>query len=354
MNARATDWGLALLVALAVASGALSMVSGDSRSAWIWWLHGWGGVALGLLALVKLRRVRTRLVPRRWDRRTWAGMLATALVLGALASGVIWSIGGSLYWLGWNLLNWHIALGVALGVGVGLHALLRARPLRLRHIADRRQALRAGAMGVAAIAAMVAQRPAARAFGWRGAQRRWTGSYEAGSFAGNAFPATSWVADRPRPIDPAGYRLVIEGLVARPAALDRAALELGDELEATLDCTGGFFSTQLWRGASVSRLLEAAQPLPGATHLRVVSHTGYRWSFPLAEARELLLATHVGDEALSHGHGAPLRLVAPGRRGFQWIKWVERVELHRGPDLGAAASTVWSSWTPEGRGTEER
>jgi hypothetical protein len=32
------------------------------------------------------------------------------------------------------------------------------------------------------------------------------------------------------------------------------------------------------------------------------------------------------------------------------VKWVVRVELHDGPDPGALASTVWSSFTPEGRG----
>jgi hypothetical protein len=30
---------------------------------------------------------------------------------------------------------------------------------------------------------------------------------------------------------------------------------------------------------------------------------------------------------------------------------VVRLELHDGPDPGAPASTVWSSFTPEGRGT---
>src|SRR5918994_1774803 len=41
------------------------------------------------------------------------------------------------------------------------------------------------------------QRPVSALFGLRGARRRFTGSYESGSFAGNAFPSTSWVADSP-------------------------------------------------------------------------------------------------------------------------------------------------------------
>jgi DMSO/TMAO reductase YedYZ molybdopterin-dependent catalytic subunit len=47
---------------------------------------------------------------------------------------------------------------------------------------------------------------------------------------------------------------------------------------------------------------------------------------------------------LTHDHGAPVRLVVPGARGFQWVKWVTRVELRRDPDLTAPLSTLWSSF----------
>ena len=118
---------------------------------------------------------------------------------------------------------------------------------------------------------------------------------------------------------------------------------------ATPDCTGGLYSRQRWGGLRFARLLERAGPQPGASHVRVISHIGYRWSFEPRDARGLL-ATSVGAEPPSHEHGAPVRLVAPGRRGFEWVKWVVRVELHDGADPGAPASTVWSSFTPEGRG----
>ncbi|HZC13758.1 MAG TPA: molybdopterin-dependent oxidoreductase [Thermoleophilaceae bacterium] len=148
----------------------------------------------------------------------------------------------------------------------------------------------------------------------------------------------------------ASYRLELRGRVARPLRLALAELRAGDRLIATLDCTGGFYSRQRWSGVRLARLLERAGPLPAASHVRVVSYTGYRWSFDLRDARRLLLATRVGGEPLSHEHGAPARLVAPGRRGFQWVKWVVCIELHDGPDPGALASTVWSSFTAEGRG----
>ena len=34
---------------------------------------------------------------------------------------------------------------------------------------------------------------------------------------------------------------------------------------------------------------------------------------------------------LSAGHGFPLRLAAPGRRGYGWVKWISEVEVSRDP-----------------------
>ena len=140
------------------------------------------------------------------------------------------------------------------------------------------------------------------------------------------------------------------GLVVHQLALPIDQVAADDELIATLDCTGGFYSTQHWRGILLETLLDRAEVQTAARHLSAVSRTGYRWSFALRDSREMLLATHVGAEPLSHGHGAPVRLVVPGARGFQWVKWVDRIELREHPDYGAPASTVWSSLTSAGRG----
>jgi hypothetical protein len=68
-----------------------------------------------------------------------------------------------------------------------------------------------------------------------------------------------------------------------------------------------------------------------AQSLFVHSVTGCWIRFPVDEVVRLLLATAVGGQPLIPGHGFPVRLVAPGRRGFWWVKWVDRIELQSTP-----------------------
>jgi DMSO/TMAO reductase YedYZ molybdopterin-dependent catalytic subunit/cytochrome b561 len=348
MTPRATDWGLAVLVAALIATGALTLFAGGTSDSWVFVAHDAFGAAIALLLVVKLRRVWPRV--REWSGRAVPGVAAAVLAAATLGSGWLWAAGVTPIIAGFSLLGWHDALGVVVATAVAAHMALRAKALRARDLAHRRQFLIAAGGTLGSLIAWRAQRPFEALLALKGARRRFTGSYEADSFAGNAFPTTSWVADKPLPIDVSAYRLRLHGLVVTELELTLRELPPTDEMVATLDCTGGFYSTQRWRGVRIERLLERAGAGGSARHVSVVSRTGYRWSFALEDARKLLLATHVGGESLSHEHGAPVRLVVPGARGFQWVKWVERIELLDHPDYGAPASTVLSSFSRAGSG----
>ena len=352
MSPRLTDWSIALATLLAFILGLLSLISGLPQAWVIFALHGIAGLWLLLLLWGKLRRVWPRLIyPRRWDRRTVFGLLALLFVSLALGSGIWWVGGGEWYVAGFNLLNWHIILGFILTAAVAFHLLARFKWLRKRDIVGRRRMLHFGTLLLGGSLLWPSQQLAERTLKVSGAERRFTGSRESGSYAGNAFPTSSWVADSPRPIDRQAWQLVVRGAVSKPRNISYDELaSAGDKLEATLDCTGGFYSTQRWQGIRIGRLLDNVGVNKDARYVSFVSVTGYRWSLPLDEARKALLATHAGEEALSYEHGFPLRLVAPGRRGFEWVKWIVRVDVLTAPDPEQVVSIFTSSFSDAGRG----
>ncbi len=332
------DWSLFAAVTVLVATGLLGLVTGRPGGWWVFAVHGAAGLALAVLVGWKLRRVRGRLAPRRWDRRVAASATLAALTLAALVTGVYWVSAGSFRVLSWTGLVVHMVLGVAVAVALVVHLTYRWRPPSRTDL-DRRAAVTYAGLVVAAAATWAGQRSLNRLLELA-APRRFTGSREEASLAGNAFPTTSWMADDPDPVDPGVWSLRVGGRVASPfeASYDELAPADqsggGSERRALLDCTSGWYSVQDWRGVRVGDLLERADPAPDAAWVRFTSVTGYRWSLPVDEARDALLATRVGGDPLSHGHGFPLRLVAPGRRGFQWVKWVESVEVRARPDPG--------------------
>ena len=105
--------------------------------------------------------------------------------------------------------------------------------------------------------------------------------------------------------------------------------QFDDRVTAVLDCTGGWYSEQEWAGVWLNRLLPPR--VGGTSSVYVRSVTGYGRRFDISEASRLLLATRLDGATLESGHGFPVRLVAPGRRGFAWVKWVVSVETDTAP-----------------------
>lgn len=322
----------ALLVALLLLAGTGTMeLFGNSRAlGWAYLLHR--GAALGLVVLLawKLPIAGRSLKRRRAALNVWPGMLLAATVIGLALTGSVWLAGIGAGWdlAGNSVLALHLDLYYVLALPLAGHLLLRWERPRAAAFRARRAVLR---LGVAAGTGAIGSLAFAWAIPWFSrlpAPRRFTGSFVAGSGAGNDFPVTAFLADEPAPVDLSNWRLRVTGRVVRTLALrldDLTATRR--DVNATIDCTGGWCAERVWSGVSLGAILDDAGAAPGATLVLVRSLTGYFTVLPIAEARGALLATHVGGEPLGHGHGFPLRLVAPERRGFQWVKWVDRVHV---------------------------
>jgi hypothetical protein len=329
---RLVDWTILAAVTLALVTGVSSLLVGTPSGAWVFVLHGVGALTLVVLLFFKFRRVRHR-VTGRWNVTIALSVLLGIVTLGALTTGVAWVLGMHPDLWRWTLLSLHIGLGLLVVPLVLLHLRQRFRLPSTNDWEGRRTTLQyAGLVAFGALAWRTNELLIA-SLDTPGENHRFTGSKpEPGT--GNRFPATSWMLDDPDLIDAHSWKLHVTGLVDEPLSLAYDDFSTMSEKRAVLDCTSGWYTERDWQGVPVSAILETTGTRDDARWIVFHSVTGYRFGFPLAEADDLLLATHVDGEQLSHGHGFPLRVVAPGRRGFQWVKWVTAIEVRRTRDIG--------------------
>ncbi len=310
---RFTNLALAFLLLTALATGLVTQGIGTSPGRIASFLHGAAG--LGLLVLVpwKSMVVRGGVQRRGIILASWS-LLATTLI--TVASGLA-QAGGLLTMVGpLGIMQVHIGAAVLTTILLGAHYL--RHPVRPRRVdLARRNLLRLASVGLGASAAVVALDGAAHAAGWRRSERRFTGSHERGSGDPAAMPVTQWFLDQV----PAGAHDTIT-VGGKDWTVDALRSLRSDAIDATLDCTSGWYSTQSWRGIRLDRLLGDVT----ARSIEITSVTGYGRRFPARDVGQLWLVFEVGGAPLSRGHGAPARLVAPGRRGFWWVKWVRSIE----------------------------
>jgi DMSO/TMAO reductase YedYZ molybdopterin-dependent catalytic subunit len=332
---------LLLAILLQIVTGYLGFTSGRENERWLLWLHSIGAYAIVLVLLWKssiiLNVYRHKI---RWNLQRVAFAIMAGLLILTLLSGLFWTFFGPKYLLGFSYVTIHIFLAVILFLLVGWHLISYRWILKVPEARDRRAFLRTTFLATAGFAAWQLSNLTKRGLSLPGSERRFTGSYEVGSFSPN-FPQVSWINDNPAPIEIKNWRLVLSGATARPLTLTHQQLLKMPRVEkdVILDCTGGWYSAQNWSGIPFSAILELIQPDADARSVSFESITGYSRRFGLEESAGFLLATHVGGGLLSHGHGFPLRLVIPGERGVYWVKWLNQIQLNTG-------SKYWQSPLP--------
>ena len=319
MGGRRTNLALLGMLAAAFLTGwlAFSFNGWSSRVALV--VHGVAGLAIvGLLPWKSL--IAGRSVLRRGGASWVIGGLLALVLLVSLAFGLLHSGGLPYLWTvpllssvpvlrELTAMELHVGAALALLPFAIWHVVVRpvrARPTDL----SRRVVLRLAVL-FGASAAGLAILPAGR--------RGLTGSYQL-----DVLPVTSWLFDPVPKVELASWSLLAG---TRRWSYPELA-SFSDRTRAVIDCTGGWYSEQQWEGVWLARLLPPEQ-LAGALSISVISSTGYPRRFDVADMSRLLLATRVGGVELSPGNGHPVRLVAPGQRGFWWVKWV--VELRPEP-----------------------
>jgi DMSO/TMAO reductase YedYZ molybdopterin-dependent catalytic subunit len=258
-------------------------------------------------------------------------LMVLALVIVALGLIWAWRLGPYQTLFAQTVLAWHWLLGLAVIPLFLVHVWRRWPASSFDDFRSRRAVLRMLALGGVGVLGWRIADAIARAQATPDQPRRsTTGSRGFGLFAGNAFPVTGQSAPE---IDAAQWTLTVDGAKARPLALTYADILSMSTMEATvtLDCTNGWYTVQHWRGVPLVDLLESTAADGDIAGVRLVSATGYGHTFPIGEARGILLATHVGGEVLNPSHGYPLRAVVPDRRGWFWVKWLTRIEILDNP-----------------------
>jgi len=322
---RRTNLALLALLTVAFTTGWLAFAYGTMASRWSLIVHALGGFAI--LTVLPWKSIVARRGLRRSRPGRWASITLALLVLASLLGGLLHSTGLLRWWGAYTAMELHVGAAIAAVPFAIWHVV--ARPVRPRRLdLSRRNLLRGGALVAAAAAGYAASELAVRLTGLPGTARRFTGSYEIGSLDPELMPVSSWLFDAIPVIDAERWRLRLVTASGTRELTYAALRDFDDRLQCVLDCTGGFWSEQVWSGVLLRRLIGDH---PNASSILVASQTGYDRRFAIDELPRLMLATSMGGRPLSADHGAPARLVAPGRRGFWWVKWVSTIELNALP-----------------------
>ena len=141
----------------------------------------------------------------------------------------------------------------------------------------------------------------------------------------------------PQYINQSEYRLTVTGLTNKTQnySYDEVLEKYPHYSKVvTLFCVEGWEVTILWDGILVEDLQEEAGPYSQANTVIFRSYDGYTTSLPLDYIRDrnIIIAYSMNGITLPPERGFPFQLVAEGRWGYKWAKWIETIELSDNPN----------------------
>jgi len=149
----------------------------------------------------------------------------------------------------------------------------------------------------------------------------------------------------------ADWRLIVDGLVAKPLQLTLAQLaSLPQRAQITRhDCVEGWSAIGKWQGPQLGTLLRAAGLSTRANYLvfHCADDSGgrpYYESIDIVDAfhPQTILALRMNDQPLAIPHGAPIRLRVERQLGYKQAKYVMRIEAReRLDDLFGGKGGFW-------------
>lgn len=173
-------------------------------------------------------------------------------------------------------------------------------------------------------------------------------------------------------IDPAGYSLLIHGMVARPMVFTLADLKRFPARSKIyfLECSGnggsaygglrpqrtpqqidGLTSTSEWTGVPLAALFSEVGASSGATWFLAEGSDAavMTRSIPMHKALDdAMIAYGQNGEAIRPEQGYPARLFLPGWEGNSNVKWIRRIELSDRPFMTREETSKYTDPLPDG------
>ncbi len=150
------------------------------------------------------------------------------------------------------------------------------------------------------------------------------------------------------------WRLIVDGLVARPTSFSLAELKrFPSRTHITHQaCEEGWSFIAECTGVPLSHILNLVGVRPQAKYVVYFSIDPEWWDsidMPEAWHPQTLLAYGMNGQELSVGHGAPVRLRVPRQLGYKSVKYLSRITVtstmkNFGKGLGSAAPEAGYSW----------